>query len=84
MTRATEKAKKPIDVEAIFKAAADEARKADRARVEAVDAEARVSTKKKESKKKESPKMQDLARAGGGQSTVAPGPKVTPKTKSSY
>ena len=78
MTRATEKAKKPIDVDALIKGMKDNAR------VEALDAEARVSTKKKESKKKESPKMQDLARAGGGQSTVAPGPKVTPKTKSSY
>tara|TARA_R100000329_G_scaffold88726_1_gene74529 strand:- start:288 stop:515 length:228 start_codon:yes stop_codon:yes gene_type:complete len=71
MTRATEKAKKPIDVEAIFKAAADEARKADRARVEAKHDEATVTKRKKKG-----PKMQDLARAGGGQSTVAPGPKI--------
>jgi hypothetical protein len=79
MPRSTEKAKKPIDVEALIKGMKDNARDADRARVEAVDAEARVSTKKKES-----PKMQELPRAKGGQSKVGNSPKVTPKKKSSY
>ena len=51
MTRATEKAKKTIDVEALIKDMKDNARK-------------------------ESPKMQDLPRAKGGQSTVATIPKI--------
>ena len=72
MPRSTEKAKKPIDVDALIKGMKDNAR------VEALDAEARVSTKKKES-----PKKQDLPRAKGGQSKVGNSPKVTPK-KSSY
>ena len=73
MPRSTEKAKKPIDVDALIKGMKDNAR------VEALDAEARVSTKKKES-----PKKQDLPRAKGGQSKVGNSPKVTPKKKSSY
>ena len=57
MTRAIEKAKKPIDVESIFKAAADEARKADadaenaknakNVSVKAMHDEATVTTPKK-------------------------------------
>lgn len=60
------------DVDALIKAKKDEAR------VEAMDAEARISTPKK------GPKKQDLPRAKGGQSQVADSPKVTPKKKSSY
>jgi hypothetical protein len=78
MTRATEKAKKPLDVNALIKGMKDNARNADRARVEAVDAEARVSTEKK------GPEMIKTPRAKGGQSKVGNSPKVTPKKKSSY
>ena len=64
---------KRVDVAALMKENEDEARAADRASVEAKHDEATVTIPKK---KKKGPKMQDLARAGGGQSTVAPGPKV--------
>lgn len=54
MTRATKRAKNPIDVESIFKAAADEARKADadaenakNVSVKAMHDEATVTTPKK-------------------------------------
>ena len=64
-----------VDVDALIKTKKDKARAADRASVEAVDDEAIIT------KPKKSPKTQDLPRAKGGQSTVAPGPKVTPKKK---
>lgn len=73
MPRSTEKAKKPIDVDALLKTMKDGAR------VEAMDAEARVSAPKKKG-----PEMIKTPRAKGGQSKVGNSPKVTPKKKSSY
>ena len=61
------------DVDALIKAKKDEAR------VEAMDAEARVSVPKKKG-----PEMIKTPRAKGGQSKVGNSPKVTPKKKSSY
>lgn len=62
--------KKRVDVAALMKEKEDEARAADRASVEAVHEEATVT------KPKKGPKMQDLTRASGGQSTIAASPKI--------